>query len=494
MVTISVEYVDLSSYFINGIATDGARLCAVGSNICITSDDYGATWQEQTIPAGTYAAITWNGTNWIAVGTNVIAVSSDATSWHLAVWHTAYNLYAVAYSGTSVVATGYACGVRSIDSGENWIDVSAIPAVAHEAIAYLNSRYITTGIGLELSESDDDGDTFIAQLPVSIIDYTSVVAANGVFFANCALGSYYATSSNGDVWTETAWPSPWIITGAVAFKQGYWFGYGIDSSLNTAIFYSSDIVSWNSVSVPSIDSYANTVFVDNAHGFVMGRSAGLKLTVSGGTGAYEMGSVYKPPILLAGGSDDSFPFTARYVFNLGITNAGLFPAFIIFQDAWSSGIITPPSTTELGNGLYYFDWTWYGNPSTDQDIVFQIDCGSGLPDPLRSVGGFISVKDVYINCSEIDFQANMVATINGGFAATQGDSYDPDVHSLKMTSDTVNRSLDHQEGKQTIVTTGGDANRLVIYDRTNTELMKFDLKDKNGDPASSDPYTRIPVP
>src|SRR5574343_20597 len=52
----------------------------------------------------------------------------------------------------------------------------------------------------------------------------------------------------------------------------------------------------------------------------------------------------------------------------------------------------------------------------------------------------------------------------------------------------------YEEGRWKIHTTGGDANRLVLYDTDNTTpLLKFDLKDSTGGATFAEPFERLPV-
>jgi hypothetical protein len=59
----------------------------------------------------------------------------------------------------------------------------------------------------------------------------------------------------------------------------------------------------------------------------------------------------------------------------------------------------------------------------------------------------------------------------------------------------VNLLKKYEEGRWKIHITGGDANRLVLYDTDNvTPLLKFDLKDSGGAATFINPFERLPVP
>lgn len=103
--------------------------------------------------------------------------------------------------------------------------------------------------------------------------------------------------------------------------------------------------------------------------------------------------------------------------------------------------ISAPSITEIGGGAYAF------NPFPIADIshgiVYVINCGSGVT--TQYVAGYLRPED-YI-----------------------------------------------QEGKWSIITSGIDANKLIIYQPDGvTPLMKFDLYDSTGVPTTVNPYSRLP--
>lgn len=76
------------------------------------------------------------------------------------------------------------------------------------------------------------------------------------------------------------------------------------------------------------------------------------------------------------------------------------------------------------------------------------------------------------------------------------------VGSIKVVAneevDTFTRVVDLQDetlGRWEVVTTGPDANRLVLYRQDGvTVLKKFNLQDASGSPTVINPFRRIPVP
>jgi hypothetical protein len=59
----------------------------------------------------------------------------------------------------------------------------------------------------------------------------------------------------------------------------------------------------------------------------------------------------------------------RYVLDFGSANAGGSPAFTVFRNADTLANIAAPALTEVGSGLFYFDWDWASTTATS--IVYQ---------------------------------------------------------------------------------------------------------------------------
>ena len=73
----------------------------------------------------------------------------------------------------------------------------------------------------------------------------------------------------------------------------------------------------------------------------------------------------------------------RYVIDFGTANAGGSPTFSTFKNLDTLADITPPPITELGDGQYYFDWTWL--PSVASSIAFKaVLAGIELADVIAS--------------------------------------------------------------------------------------------------------------
>lgn len=95
----------------------------------------------------------------------------------------------------------------------------------------------------------------------------------------------------------------------------------------------------------------------------------------------------------------AFPLTARYKLRFRNSDTGLTPAFLRWQRLDTLQPVTPiPAIVELGNGDYYFEWTWISK--IDPDIDFVVDGGPSIPtEEVRYVSDILSVRDYSVSAS-----------------------------------------------------------------------------------------------
>ncbi len=99
---------------------------------------------------------------------------------------------------------------------------------------------------------------------------------------------------------------------------------------------------------------------------------------------------------------------------------------------------------------------------------------SSLSLDVDAITGLIGTPDlgtVSLDIGNVKSETNLIATLN-----------------TKLTA-----LMDGMFGKWELVTTGDDANRLVLYKQNGDELMKFDCKDADGLASTSPVFKRIPV-
>ena len=119
------------------------------------------------------------------------------------------------------------------------------------------------------------------------------------------------------------------------------------------------------------------------------------------------------------------------------------------EESTATTPVAPPAISEVGNGAYKFTPVF----PTDKGLVWVINGGAGSHP--RYQAGFNRPED--------------------------------------YSGDLLQDMSDQMFGEMRLVTTGPDANRLVLYRPDSSVLLKFDLLDADNVPTFSAPFRRIPV-
>lgn len=93
----------------------------------------------------------------------------------------------------------------------------------------------------------------------------------------------------------------------------------------------------------------------------------------------------------------TFPKTARYKLRFRHGDVGLAPVFlrVSLLDTLAAVPLPWPPIIEIGDGDYYFEWTWQS--ANDADIEFEVDGGAAIPVPeIRYISGTITVRDYVV--------------------------------------------------------------------------------------------------
>lgn len=133
----------------------------------------------------------------------------------------------------------------------------------------------------------------------------------------------------------------------------------------------------------------------------------------------------------------------------GAPLTGATPTFSTYKD--TNGVdLAQPAISEIGGGAYQFTISF----PTNLAVVFVVySGGSAVPDYQD---GYVRPEDWYID------------------------------YLLDMKDEVI--------GKWEIMTSGPDANRLVLYREDGTTVLKkFDLQTSAGAPTTVNPFKRIPV-
>lgn len=214
------------------IASKGDLYVAIGASVCATSPD-GLTWTPRTVPAGTYRAVKWTGTRFVAVGlAGVGAYSADGTTWtSAAVSTSSYNWLALAWNGSTLVAVGDSSGLaysKTSSDGITWSGSSLkiTGLVSANGVAWNGTRFAAVGANAGATAAaawtTNPSASWTAAATVPAISSRAGITWTGSAFV--AVGtSNSMDSADGDTWTSrsmpnasTIWGVTWDATNAIA--------------------------------------------------------------------------------------------------------------------------------------------------------------------------------------------------------------------------------------------------------------------------------------
>lgn len=89
--------------------------------------------------------------------------------------------------------------------------------------------------------------------PIIAYSSSSGVYCTNSFIGNSVTGYYYYTSADGVNWTQRTFPNPTINYALIVFVAGKFIAFASTTTTNGAI-YSTDAISWTSVTIPSISA------------------------------------------------------------------------------------------------------------------------------------------------------------------------------------------------------------------------------------------------
>ena len=201
-------------------------ICLSGSGGILTSPD-GATWTHQTSATDNLSAITWSGTQFVAVGAStasyqsLILTSPDGVNWTTRTSVPTYNLLDVVWNGSQFIAVGGKCTIVTSPDGITWTPQAAgcNPDRELGAIAWNGAQFAAVGF-----DDFKNMDAIIVTSPdgvnwtekaSGVIDYiTDVTWGAGRFVAVTAHSRYILTeetarlsvsvTGNGSVTSDVA--------------------------------------------------------------------------------------------------------------------------------------------------------------------------------------------------------------------------------------------------------------------------------------------------
>ncbi len=135
--------------WLEGLASSGTRLVAVGDNAAIYTSDNGLQWTRETPPFTEWLrSVAWGNGRFVTVGENgLIAVSTDAKTWQVEVSGRSSHLNRVAWVVDRFWAVGDSGTTLISIDGTNWTPVSTGAANALYAVAGHNNLRVVAGDG-----------------------------------------------------------------------------------------------------------------------------------------------------------------------------------------------------------------------------------------------------------------------------------------------------------------------------------------------------------
>ncbi len=179
----------------------------------------------------------------------------------------------------------------------------------------------------------------------------------------------------------------------------------------------------------------------------------------------------------------------------GIPSLGLSPTITIYQLTYttvpvSTAIITGDPLTEIGGGLYRYDFLAY---DSTQNYVFTVDGGGTLSnfDRYKYGGNDSYAEDITSTVLDEPTTSHVQSgSVGLAISATQANSESIVVSEITITT-LLNTLLKYQRNRTKIDTT---AKQLIIYDDdATTPILTFNLLDLNGMPSVAEVIDRVPV-
>jgi len=255
------------------VCWNGSLFVAVGTNICSTSLD-GLTWVSRTIPAGIYTGVSWNGSVFCAIGYTLgvgafTSTSADGITWSsthaISTGGVSYVTSGIEYSAglfcaPIVIGTGFSYYPITFTSpdGINWTTRQGFGNVTSGSIAGIslaNSLFILTvtlgsPISTQLLYTSTDGITFTQRFNAATGVQNSSCAWNGsiyVYMGTTVSLNNYLTSTDGITWT-TRTTFP-IAGGSQSVISSFGGKFLVATSSSNNAYTSTDGLNWTLASI-----------------------------------------------------------------------------------------------------------------------------------------------------------------------------------------------------------------------------------------------------
>ncbi|WP_240417189.1 cadherin-like beta sandwich domain-containing protein [Paenibacillus periandrae] len=210
----------------------------VSSEIVSSAD--GITWVKQAVPFIPNDAV-YTGTQWVAVGSNAANIMTSPTgnsgTWIQQASGTVNDLYALAYSGSRIVAVGKGGVITTSTDGISWSSQTKGSQDLNRVL-YGGGKFIAAGSAGTIYSSSD-GITWTLQTSGTTNDLWGGAYGSSLFIAVGSSGTLL-TSPDGATWTSRAVPNGSAGINGAAYGAGKFVAAGD----NGKIISSSDGVAW----------------------------------------------------------------------------------------------------------------------------------------------------------------------------------------------------------------------------------------------------------
>ncbi|MCU6794338.1 cadherin-like beta sandwich domain-containing protein [Paenibacillus sp. WQ 127069] len=226
---------------LQNVAFGGGKWLAVDpvSSEIVSSAD-GITWVKQAVPFIPNDAV-YTGTQWVAVGSNAANIMTSPTgnsgTWIQQASGTVNDLYAVAYSGSRIVAVGKGGVITTSTDGISWSSQTKGSQDLNRVL-YGGGKFIAAGSAGTIYSSSD-GITWTLQTSGTTNDLWGGAYGSSLFIAVGSSGTLL-TSPDGATWTSRAVPNGSAGINGAAYGTGKFVAAGD----NGKIISSSDGVTW----------------------------------------------------------------------------------------------------------------------------------------------------------------------------------------------------------------------------------------------------------
>ena len=224
------------------VAWDGSMMVAVGGSFWVSTSTDGISWTMRGLPAGSsdLRGVARSPGAWVAVG-NGICSSSDGVTWTARDPGTAMALKAVTWTGTQFVAVGEGGAVVTSPDGAAWTLRPAPTSDSFTTVGSSPALVVATTLGSQSALMTTPDGVDWTPRPAGVAPLNRVIHAGDRFVG---VGYYRAaTSSDGIDWTaNSAVPG---IPDAIAQTGAGYVAVGTDRNSAGAVFTSSDGLSWS---------------------------------------------------------------------------------------------------------------------------------------------------------------------------------------------------------------------------------------------------------